>query len=458
MHVLHAIHDFLPRHRAGSEIYAFDLARAQMDRRHDVTVLCADFDPSRPHGHVVWRVHDSVAVVELINNWRCANFEDTYRPPLITDRIRHVLRTLRPDVVHVHNLLNLSFDLPACAHELGIPVVATLHDYTLLCTSGGQRVHRRDRHVCHDIDVDRCARCFTESPLNTMVTVGRLAGHGAAGALIGRAATVVRRAFPIVGSRAAGAVRQFSGIAVTPAEVEARLQSARRIFHEVDLFLAPSAAIGREFERFGLPVERIRVSDYGMQPLLRAPRQAPQLPLRIGFVGTLVWHKGAHLLIDAVRTLPEDSYRLSLFGETGTFPDYTADLRGHANGLPVEFAGGFEPARASDAYSQMDVLVVPSIWPENSPLVIHEAFMAGVPVVGARCGGIPELVTDGVNGYLFETGSPDALAGVLRRIIDRPDVLSALAAAAPSVKTMADDAKELEDVYAGLIGAEVRSA
>ena len=149
----------------------------------------------------MWRVHDGVAVVELINNWRCASFEDTYRSPIITDRIRHVLRTVRPDVVHVHNLLNLSFDLPACAHELGIPVVATLHDYTLVCASGGQRVHRRDQHLCHDIDPVRCARCFTESPFSAQAAVGRLTRDGAMGAALGRAAAMVRRRFPALATR-----------------------------------------------------------------------------------------------------------------------------------------------------------------------------------------------------------------------------------------------------------------
>ncbi len=91
MHVLHAIHDFLPRHQAGSELYALRLARAQMER-HDVTVLCADFDPSGEHGHVHWRMHEGVPVVEIINNWRCASFEETYRSRLMGDRIRHVLR------------------------------------------------------------------------------------------------------------------------------------------------------------------------------------------------------------------------------------------------------------------------------------------------------------------------------------------------------------------------------
>jgi glycosyltransferase involved in cell wall biosynthesis len=457
VHVLHTIHDFLPRHRAGSEIYAFELARAQMDR-HDVTILCADFDPNREHGHVVWRVHDGVPVVELINNWRCASFEETYRPPLITDRIRHVLRTLRPDVVHVHNLLNLSFDLPACAHELGIPVVATLHDYTLVCASGGQRVHRRDQHVCHDIDPARCARCFSESPFSAYAAVGRLTGRGTGGAVARRAAAAVRKTFPVLASRAANAVGQIGGLSVTPEAIDARLEAARRVFHEIDLFVAPSASIGHEFERFGLPADRIKVSGYGMPPLTSSPRPAPHLPLRIGFVGTLVWHKGAHLLIEAMRALPKGSCRVSLFGETATFPDYAADLRACAAGLPVEFAGGFEKRQVADVYSQMDVLVVPSIWPENSPLVIHEALMAGVPVVGARIGGIPELVTNEVSGYLFAPGSADALADVLRRIIDRPEVLTTLAAGAPLIKTTTADAEEWEATYRSLVRTEARTA
>jgi glycosyltransferase involved in cell wall biosynthesis len=434
-----------------------ELARAQLGR-HDVTVLCADYDPGREHGQVVWRVHDGVAVVELINNWRCASFEDTYRSPLITDRIRHVLRTVRPDVVHVHNLLNLSFDLPACAHELRIPVVATLHDYTLVCASGGQRVHRRDQHVCHDIDPVRCARCFSESPFSAQAALGRVTRTGAAGLVIGRAASMVRRRFPALATRAATAARQLGGMAVDAAAIETRLAAARRVFHEVDLFVAPSASIGRDFERLGLPAERIRVSDYGMPPMARSPARAARTPLRIGFVGTLVWHKGAHLLIEAMRTLPSGSCRALIFGDTATFPDYTADLRAKAMGLPVEFMGGFAKDRAADVYSQIDALVVPSLWPENSPLVIHEAFMAGVPVVGSRIGGIPELVTDGVSGFVFESGSAADLARALRRFIDRPQLVAELAAGAPPVKTMAEDADEWDATYSRMGGAKVGSA
>src|SRR5262249_5979998 len=155
-----------------------------------------DFEPSRLHGSVAWRVHDGVPVVEIVNNWACASFEETYRPPLVADRIAHVLRAIRPDVVHVHSLFNLSFDLPSMAHAHGAKVVATLHDYTLVCPSGGQRIHRAERHVCRTIDAGRCARCFRESIFHAHMSLGRVAAATNRPGLPTAAARAVRRWFP----------------------------------------------------------------------------------------------------------------------------------------------------------------------------------------------------------------------------------------------------------------------
>src|SRR5262245_12020452 len=116
LRILYAIHDFLPRHHAGSEIYAFELCGA-LSSRHDVTILCAEYDPTRANGQSAWKTYQGLPVVELVNNWNCDTFADSYRSPWMTDRIAHVLRAVQPDVVHVHNLLNLSFDLPDLAHR-----------------------------------------------------------------------------------------------------------------------------------------------------------------------------------------------------------------------------------------------------------------------------------------------------------------------------------------------------
>ena len=448
MRILHAIHDFLPRHRAGSEIYLSELAREQR-KRHDVFVLAAEYDPTTAHGTIRWREYAGLTVVELINNWEFQRFDETYMAERINAQLRHVLDATAPDVLHVHNLLNLSFDLPRIAKERGIGIVATLHDYTLVCASGGQRVHVSEAHVCETIDAERCARCFGESTLSRQMAAGRLT-RGAAGRAVGRAARLVHRLAPTL---AVSAGRQLGGHAVEAGDIRRRLAYARHVLDTIDLFVAPSASIGEEFVRLGAPPDRVHVSDYGFVPMPAEPRRrrSAHEPLRIGFVGTLVWHKGAHVLIDAARALT-GSFDVHIHGDTSVFPEYAADLRQAAAGAPVTFHDGFDRDRAGEVYSGLDVLVVPSLWPENSPLVIHEAFMHGLPVVGARIGGVPGLVQHGITGLLYDPSSMESLRACLQRLIDDRELVETLAAGAPSVKSIDEDAREWDARYRQVSG------
>jgi len=454
LNVLHAIHDFLPRHVAGSEIYAFELCR-ELGRDHHVSVLAAEYDPARPHGELAWRVYDDLSVVELVNNWRGGSFAHTYDDPRLNEQIGHVLDAIQPDVVHAHSLLNLSLALPRLARERGVPIVATLHDYTLVCPSGGQRVHRRDAHVCRTIEPARCARCFSESPLATQMAYARVTGGAPARAGLHRLAAAARTWAPKTFAKVGETMGRIAAPQVTEREILARLGAARKVFDEVDLFIAPSPSIADEFVRLGLEASKIRVSDYGFVPFEPRVRQpggsnGAKRPLRLGYVGTLVWHKGVHVLLDAVRALPAGTCEVRIFGDPGTFPDYTAELQRRAAGLPVRFMGGFTREQAAGVYEQFDVLVVPSLWLENSPLVIHEAFMAGVPVVAARIGGIADLVRDGENGWLYDSDRAGDLEAVLRRLIDRPDQVADRARARPVVKTIAEDARDFEAIYEAL--------
>ncbi len=422
-----------------------------------MSVLCAEYDPSRRQGRVTWRAHQGLPVIEIVNNWACASFEETYRPPLVSGRIAQVLQAVQPDIVHVHNLLNLSFDLPAVARARGIPVVATLHDYTLVCPSGGQRIHRAEQHRCDVIDTERCVRCFRESPPYAHISFGKLAAVTRAPRLLTRAAAAMSRRFPALAGRLAHAARRAPLLPITAEEIDKRLAAARGVFDEVDLFVAPSPSIAAEFQRLGIEPAKIRISDYGFVPLLRGvgpERRERQGPLRIGYVGTLVWHKGVHVLLDAVRALPPSALEVKIFGSPDVFPEYTADLRARAAGLRVRFMGAFDRERTADAYAQIDVLVVPSLWLENSPLVIHEAFMAGIPVVGARIGGIADLVEDGRTGLLYDSASAAELGAALSRLIERPELLSdltALVRTRPPIKSIAADAREWEATYADLL-------
>jgi glycosyltransferase involved in cell wall biosynthesis len=337
-----------------------------------------------------------------------------------------------------------------------VAVAATLHDHSLACPAGGQRLHLYERTVCHEIEPARCAACFPHSPFHAQLTVaglGRAAWWG--GPWFTRAARWGVRQAPALATLFRKQVLARAQ-PVQAGEIEARLDGLRQVFDAVQLFVAPSRSVADAHERLGLHRSKLLVSDYGFvrpvpRPAVTSPPERDWAPVRIGFVGTLVWHKGLHVLLEAVRQLPAGAFELEVWGALDTFPEYTATLQSMARSLPVRFCGAFHNGHGADIYSRFDLLVVPSLWPENSPLVIHEAFMAGVPVVGARIGGIPELVTDGVDGVLYDAPSPEALAEALRGLILRPDRLAQMAGTLPRVKSIEEDARDWERRYESLV-------
>jgi glycosyltransferase involved in cell wall biosynthesis len=455
--ILHAIHDFLPRHRAGSEIYTGALCRAQIRLGQHPTVLCAEVDPTQRQGRLRWRQERGVPVAEIVNNWAFASFDESWQSPRLEAQLAALLDILQPHVVHVHNLLNLSLHLPRLARARDIPVVATLHDYTLVCPSGGQRVHVAEQHLCRDIDPARCARCFRQSPFHTQLTFGRLAPGRPLARIATPLARVANRRLPRLTARAAAAIGRLPDDGVTEAAIRRRLDAARDVFDSVSLFVAPSRSLADEYLTLGLPPERLEISDYGFEPLPTAAaiRQPAMERLRVGFVGTLVWHKGAHLLVEALEHLPAERLEVCVFGDADVFPAYGAELRRRATGHPVRFEGPFDRERVGAVYGGFDVLVVPSLWLENSPLVIHEAFMAGVPVVGADIGGIADLVTDEVNGLLFEPGSAVGLARALTRLLEDIGLRERLAARHRAVKSIDQDARDWLARYDRVAATEV---
>ena len=109
--------------------------------------------------------------------------------------------------------------------------------------------------------------------------------------------------------------------------------------------------------------------------------------------------------------------------------------------------GGFDNRDISKIFKEIDVLVVSSVWPENSPLVIQEAFASKTPVIASNIGGIPELIQDGINGLLFEAGNINNLYEKMKIIIDSPKLLSELRENINLPKDIKANALELEEIY-----------
>ena len=170
-----------------------------------------------------------------------------------------------------------------------------------------------------------------------------------------------------------------------------------------------------------------------------------------GFVGSIVAHKGVHVLLDAFLGL-RGAARLRVHGRTADFADYAEPLVARAGADPrIAFVGPFPFGDLGAALGAIDVLVVPSTWYENTPFVVLEAFAAGVPVVATDLGGLSEIVVDGICGDLFPRGDVDALRGKLQRLVDEPDRIARYRAALPVPRTLTDDADALRSLYAELL-------
>jgi GT2 family glycosyltransferase/glycosyltransferase involved in cell wall biosynthesis len=445
MRILLIVHGYPPDASGGTEVYTHDLARALSAQEPDqVFVLTRDADPSRPEYDVRREVRDGVRITRINNTFRgCSSLEESYANPALLDVAETIVDEVRADVAHIQHLTCLSTGLPRAIAARGTPVVMTLNDYWLLCHRG--QLFDLDWHRCNGPGAG-CARCIPASM-----------AASPPGSF--RAARAVR-AWPIPG--AAAAVRLAAGIVDrlgSPGRAqrasELRLAHMRRAVADVDLFLAPSQTMADAFSAFGIPAHRLVRCGQGIDRsgFMPSPRLREDV-LRLGFAGSLLPSKAPHLLLEAAARLPSGTVTVDLLGEGTSYhgDDSYKDTLAPLVAQPFVRQHGAAPhADVPRLLAAMDALVVPSVWIENAPFVIKEAFAAGVPVVASALGGMAELVQHEVNGLLFAPGDSSSLAGQLRRLQVEPDLLERLRAGITPPMTIEQDAADLRRQYARLI-------
>lgn len=239
--------------------------------------------------------------------------------------------------------------------------------------------------------------------------------------------------------------------------IQKRWASMREMGELVDLFISPSQYLLGELAQFGLPEDKLLHCDYGFatEGFQKRPN-LPELARRFAFIGSLVPHKGVHVLIEAFNQMPDDA-RLDICGSHDYDPPYTDSLLRQARHPGIRFVGGIPPERIASFQQGIDCQIVPSIWRENSPLTIHEGFLSGIPVLVSELGGSVELVAEG-GGLSYDADDAGALLGVLRRLYDEPGLARQLAATAPRVKPMDEHSVELGAIYTRLRGLRTPDA
>jgi glycosyltransferase involved in cell wall biosynthesis len=317
------------------------------------------------------------------------------------------LTTHKPDVVHFQHHLYVGADLISTVRRMlpSVPIVYTLHEFLPICNHYGQLIRTHGRGLCLEASPRRCNECFPTISAQTFF---------------------MRKRF---------------------------IQSH---FSEVDLFIAPSRFLLERYVDWGIPENRIRHEEHGFPPVIQADEGPPRPRNRFAFFGVMTPFKGINVLLRAMVLLgPGFDGRLSIHG-TGKLqmPDESAEVQNEIDELIAQAAGGVTFCGPYDHERDMprlmaetDWVVMPSIWWENSPLVIAEAFQYGRPVICSDIGGMAERVTHEVNGLHSRVGDPGTLAGTISRAATTPGLWEKLHAGIPAVRTIDDHVAALTDIY-----------
>jgi glycosyltransferase involved in cell wall biosynthesis len=464
MRVLLVAHNYPPAHTAGVEQHTAQVARELLRRGCDVSVFCAEKDVSRAPGALVEREHDGVRVTEFTNNLTYSAFGETWDFREAELALERHLARVKPDVVHFQHLMYLSVGCLDAVARAGAACVFTLHDYWLHCARFGQRLHP-DGTVCATIDFARCGACmagfkFRQSALER--STGRwIAGvKQTLGLDVAQVAKRTARRLGLTPPQdVAPAPEQAAAMA---RELAARDRELRtRVLGGVQRLIAPSRFLLERMVEWGVPRDALELMRMGAEVdrFAAHPRQraagSGSGPLRVVFLGTFAPHKAPHLIVEAWRSLPSElraTATLELFGSGAHYPDYVDALRRAADEAGASVRPVLSRDGVASTLTSADLLVMPSVWWENAPLVLIEAVEARTPILVSDLGGMAEFVSERPCGAAFAPGDSADLARKLSELLGDRRRLAQFYSSGPRPPTMADNVARMEQIYAEVVG------
>jgi glycosyltransferase involved in cell wall biosynthesis len=443
--VLYIAHNHPSVRPGGAEQHALELHRAMSAKAGVESVLLTKGGP--PVGQI-GRMHEGTCIAPIAGQSNeyfmyTDGYAFDYLNGTITGKdfyskhFRAFLLAIRPDIVHFQHTLFLGYDLiREVANTLpNAGILYTLHEYLPICAREGQMVRSPNNELCEEESPQRCHGCFPH---------------------------------------------------ITPQAFFLRKRFIQSQFALVDLFLAPSRFLMQRYVEWGIPAQKIRFQDYGRKSVSLGTDPLRKRRNRLGFFGQFSGYKGVDVLLEAMRLLEVDWPRLSsapdeseadagrngharvpkpeAFGSRTTLKLHGANLdlqdgefkRTFTRLLEetrnsVTLVGKYRQERLPELMREIDWVVVPSIWWENSPLVIQEAFMHGRPVICSNVGGMAEKVTDGLNGVHFRVGDPASLAAAIRKAVQSPATWDHMRRGIPPIYRLDDQVSELREVYGQLL-------
>jgi glycosyltransferase involved in cell wall biosynthesis len=426
MRVLLVTHRYPPDGLGGVERYTQALAAELVKAGATVSIVTRRPGSSPPQPRTVReRLPDGTALFAFVGGSKIYMNRFLAHHERLEQLFTAVLAEAAPDVVHFNQLLGHSPRFIEIAYRLRVAVVLSLHDFYFSCPL--VHLQKESGGLCKGPEGGRecAATCFANEPLDpTLIKPNPLLRWGT------------------------------------------RAVYFRRLFAMAQRTVCYSQYVASYFDGFGPSQGRLRVIPLGISTgAMDHGEWSPAPPkergtLTLAFCGTVVRHKGVHVILDALRVADLGCVDLVVLGDI-PYREYGRELREQAAtvpGITFRLYGAYETAQLPCLLQDVDCVIAPSLVPETGGIVPREALAQGIPVLAARLGALPEIVAEGANGFTFDPSRPGELAAVLRRVARDEGLLSRLRQGArrTPVVTVADHAAAIRSVYQEAVGAALR--
>jgi glycosyltransferase involved in cell wall biosynthesis len=333
----------------------------------------------------------------------------------IWNDFRQLLERFQPHIVHFHHYIHLSIELIReirnYSQEVGI--ILTLHEYLPICYHNGQMVKHPSLALCYEAKPLDCSKCFPH---------------------------------------------------ISPADFKLRELYIKSFFKLVDLFISPSKFLIERYVDWGLPPEKMVYIENGQAAIQSAPARFLEeggTRNQLAFFGQINPYKGLSVLLEALMLIPEHKeVDLVVHIHGGNLERQPEAFQTHFNQLLgeskvkrlIKFHGPYLAEDLPNLMAQVDWVIVPSIWWENSPLVIQEAFVHRRPVICSNIGGMAEKVQHRQTGLHFQVGSPRSLVTCLLEAARNNALWEQLHAAIAPPPTLAATCVQHLELYEKILG------
>jgi glycosyltransferase involved in cell wall biosynthesis len=450
--ILLPVHVFFPSYFYGTETYTLDLGKSLKAMGHDPVILTAI-----PYGEEgVGRLrsvydYEGLTVHRIDLNLKPhSRFKQTYYRPELYAVLKDVVREIKPDLVHVTHLINHSATLLEVLRDARIPTVATLTDFFGMCFNN--KLKRYDGELCLGPNrrSTNCLCCYVRETVPAFIPRFLWAATRS-DTLLELLAEILPIWVRIPGFRKGPLAGHIH-------DVTCRIATLKYLYQVYQCMVAPTEFLFEAYARNGVDPRRMRRINFGIHLDLvkeyRTPKKKEGSDVVFGYIGQLNRHKGVDLLINAFRRVKGNGKKLVLYGDMNQDRQYAEELQRISSGTDrIEFKGTFPRTELGQRLSEIDVLVIPSRWYENSPLVLLYGLATRTPVIVTDVRGMNEFVQHGYNGYTFGLNDEANLAAILQTILDRPSLIESLSTNAEYNKDVKDHAMEVVDIYRSVLAA-----